>query len=105
MRKLDFYHWTREVPAVNYLLMNLDNVYIDGTYEVRHTEIPGIASALCTILDRDLPEYMEEYGEALREMAEETDEDYMNIDNFDYELNLLYDYADTCRIWFGNGVV
>ena len=105
MRKLEFNHWTREVPAVNYLLMNLDNVYIDGTYEVRHTEIPGIASALCTILDRDLPEYMEEYGEALREMAEETDEDYMNIDNFDYELNLLYDYADTCRIWFGNGVV
>ena len=105
MRKLDFNHWTREVPAVNNLLMNLDNVYIDGTYEVRHTEIPGIASALCTILDRDLPEYMEEYGEALREMAAETDEDYMNIDNFDYELNLLYDYADTCRIWFGNGVV
>ena len=104
MRKLDFPTWKKRIPAVNNLLMNLDNVYIDGTYEVRHTEIPGIAAALCTILDRDLPEYMEEYGEALRYMAEETDEAYMNIDNFDYEISLLYDYADTCRIWLGNGV-
>ena len=73
--------------------------------KISNTDIPGIATALCTILDRDLPEYMEEYGEALRDMAAETDEAYMNIDNFDYELNLLYDYADPCHIWLGNGVV
>jgi len=91
-------YWTKEIPRVNELMQSFGHE--DGS-DVRNDEVPAIATALVELLDRELPEYMEMYGESLREMAEEEDEDYMSVDEFDYELNGLYDYADYHRIWLG----
>ena len=88
-------YWKKTV-AVNSLLGSF------VSEEILPIDVPKIAAALVELLDQELPEYMEEYGNALREMAEETDRDYMSIDSFDEELEALYEYADTCRIWFGN---
>jgi hypothetical protein len=93
--------WKRYIPEVNELLMK--SYYKDGSLPVK-TDIPDIAASLCVILDRELPDYMADYGEALHLIAEETDPAFPVIENFDEELNELYDYGDTYRIWFGVGI-
>ena len=93
--------WKKYIPEVNELLMK--SYYKDGGLPV-NADIPAIAEALCLILDQELPDYMVDYGEALHLIAEETDPAFPVIENFDEELNELYDYGDSYRIWFGVGI-
>ena len=93
--------WKRYIPEVNELLMK--SYYKDGSLPV-NAAIPAIAESLCLLLDQELPDYMADYGEALHLIADATDPDFPIIENFDYELNKLYDYGDIYRIWFGVGI-
>ncbi len=82
------------------------NVYkvLDTFPEQEDADVPAIAAALITLLDAELPEYMEDYGEGLRELAEFGEEDEKEIADLQYELDGLFEYADTCKIWMGFGV-
>jgi hypothetical protein len=83
------------------------NVYgvLDAFPDMEDADVQAASIAMVTLLDAQLPEYMEDYGEGLRELAEFGEEDRKEVADLQYEIDGLFEYADNTKIWMGFGVI